>query len=953
MSQQGYTPYQHYVPPAQPQYTEQQIRNGDHQQQFPSHNSHDPPGMSQHMTGASYGTVSSLGTGNSQTALNHQVSGYGSGPVAGYYGYSGPGPHGTFASAPQNGLHDTANRHGPPPKNGEAPVFEMSAESAQPPHVITQKQEDHRRMDATDEQTPVQANPWPFYLDVSPTQTKKDNDDRLTHEAKEGGKRQEDTEPVQAFPWPYHGPSTEDEGPQATVHPPSKKNAEDGDSKHNISASHESDKNKPLPPVKVSTLNSPLPPAGEDESVLDDILADMDAQDEQSGCEGTEDAERAPKDPSLRPPPLNLVRPQSGHDGRPRAGSGAISPGGRTYIPYRPGASPTTSPTTQSPPQHQPQQFNMVTAPHHVYLPQAPSALSPPPQPTASTSPFSASPASAGSFSPYRPPSPNAPLSASSTGLGLQSPSQGSLGSPKIAAEPAAFVAYQPSPSPRPERSPAQANSGLASPNQIASPTFPPPQQSSSPRPPASPRTDTSPWPSQGGFAPSSGVEGSGAPSPIAPYPPSPPRVSSPYAYVRPGLSSSHSNPGSPAPLAFYPPSTTQQTAQSQDPISGRLASPPVGAALSRPSSRNDSASVHSGVSSAMGGAPVNPQGGPSRPSPTSSSAGASSQPPQYFSPQLGTQQYQHPPPSPLASSPYNVPQQTYIQPTVSSPQSEPSPYFPPQAVRPHAATLPSPIPSPLSPPPPYTEVDLPPRPGSQPAAGRPYQDSNDYHSSRPQQSPSFPSQPTYAPNQGHHQQSHQPQPQFSPPPPPNLNQSLPPLPPLPPRPSTSHNGRPPPPPPRPQGFGSALPNATNFPPPPRPNYNGNGDKPPPMPPRPPHHQNSYGSTHYASGQHSNKIFGSQSAKKWLDKTERLVEQTIGDILQPQVDQSQRPPGGPPGPHYQGNSSHGGHGPGPPPQPQYAAPPPSNHQRQYHQQHRPLPQNGPYPEMGRGRGRRS
>lgn len=950
MSHQGYSPYQHYVPPPQPQYAQQQFHGDRYQQQYTSHG-HEHPIAGSHATGASHTTVSSLGTGNSQVPLNHHVSGPGSayGTSSGGYGHV----------QPQHGMHHAAEPggpgHRPSVRPGGEPVFEMSAEPARQAPERLRVEEDSGRKETT-EQTSVQANPWPFYLDVSPTQTRKSSGEGADNEKEEQKKKQEEQEPVQAFPWPYHGPSTEEDEPRATVHPPKKETPPEENSAMGEGAK-KTDEEKPIPPRKDDRLDKPLPPAGKDESVLDDILSDMDAQDEDAADEEVEEAQRPPKDPSLRPPPLNISRPQAGDGARPNMPSGAVSPGGRTYIPYRPGASPTASPTTQSPPQQQQAQHApLVTAPHHVYMPQNQASLSPPPHPVASHSPNSTSPASGGGFSPYRPPSPQAPLSASSTGLGIhQAQHQGGLASPTLSGgDSSGFVPYQPSASPRPGRSPAQSHSGLASPTHPVSPSFPPPRQTPSPRPPASPRPGMSPRPSPG-F--------DGAAVANTPYPPSPPRVSSPPGDKRTATAGDQSKPASPAPMAFYPPTTTQQAHHPTDPVPGRLASPPMGAALSRPSSRNDSGSVHSGVSSTMGGAPVHPQGPHTRPSPTPSSMGGGSQQSQYFSPQLGPQQQQPPQQSPLASPSYNLPQQTYASPNASSPHSAGSHYVPPQPPRPaisHSTTLPSPSPTPLSPPPPYTVIDLPPRPGSQPAAGSYHQESQGYHhQSPPPQTSQFPPQPTYAPSQGHqhhphHHQQQQPQQQHGLPPL-NLNQNLPPLPmnqnlpPLPPRPSTSHNGRPPPPS-RPQGFGSALPNANNFPPPPKPNYNSNNGVPPPMPPRPPHHQNAYGSSH-----HNNKIFGSSSAKKWLDKTERLVEQTFGDILQPQVDQGHRPPAGPGGGgggggYHHGPPPQGGYGP-PPQQPQYAAPPPG-HQQQYPPQHRPLPQQGPYPEMGRGRGRR-
>ena len=803
MSHRGHDPFQHYMPPQQPQYaphhSQQDARQvayrpyqgqeqGQEQEQEQERyrQQHVPysPGYSQ-PTGGSYASVSSLGTGNSHVPIDYHVSGLED---------QRPGHgHGQISSA-YRAISVEGTRHREPERPEARAVFEMPGESAQPSPYAEKQDTDPSnsstaRMagDALIEQRPVQANPWPFYLDPSPGQSKQDvGFQKEDGTPKKAAADQEPTPaPVQAFPWPYHGPSTEEDAPRATVHPPAP--------------------SVPTPETRGEGKDKPLPPVGNDESVLDDILSDMDAQDAQDENDKEDEAthRRPAKDPTLRPPPLNISRP-TGSNARLETASGAVSPGGRTYIPYRPGASPTTSspPAQTSPPLQQQQSYQpLVTAPHHVYVPHSPSTLSPPPQtqlsppttrPGGSLSPQSGSLASGQTgFSPYRPPSPQVPQSVASPGFGLGL----GLGSPTaISGDPHGFSAYQPS----------QTHSGVVSPTHPVSPALPPPRQTPSPRPPSSPQPGRSP---RLPHVPSAGYNSSSATAPIPPYPASPPRVSPSPGAGRPGTASSHSKPASPAPQAFYPPPTTQQAPSQTPPEHGRLASPPAGAMLSRPSSRNDSTSVHSGVSSAAGGAPVYPAYGQhGRPSPTAPGTTGDALTSHHYSPQPSPQQQQYPSAqSPAAPSPYHVNQQSYVSPTVSSPYSPVSPHPPAPSIPPqqpprptvsHSTTLPTTLPSPTSPPPPYTVGDLPPRPGS---AGASYQGTLSYSHPpppAPQQSSTFPSQPAYAPSpSSHHQQQGRP---------PNMNQNVPPLPP---RPSTSHNGRPPPPPPRPQqGFGSGRP---------------------------------------------------------------------------------------------------------------------------------------------------
>ncbi|KAK0390840.1 hypothetical protein NLU13_0343 [Sarocladium strictum] len=332
MSHQGYSPYQHYVPPAQPQYAQEQQQqqfDGDgYQQQYASYNARPPMAASHATTGASYTTVSSLGTGTSPGVVNYHVSGMGVNHAAGAsaYGQSMP-EHGTH-NLPELGVQE----HRPTVRSDTVPVFEMSAEPAQHAPERPAQQENIRRND-TAGQTPVQANPWPFYLDVSPTEAKKS--DRVAEKESEDKSKQEEKEPLQAFPWPYHGPPTEEDEPQATVHPP-KKDTSTREKSTGSEAAKDTSGDRPLPLLKDNHLDKPLPPTGNDESVLDDILADMDAQDEDDELEEAPvvmeaaEAQRPAKDPTLRPPPLNLSRPQPGDATKPKVGSGAVSPGGRT-----------------------------------------------------------------------------------------------------------------------------------------------------------------------------------------------------------------------------------------------------------------------------------------------------------------------------------------------------------------------------------------------------------------------------------------------------------------------------------------------------------------------------------------------------------------------------------------------------------------------------------------------
>ncbi|KAH8171731.1 hypothetical protein LIA77_08498 [Sarocladium implicatum] len=305
MSHQGHSPYQHYVPPGQPQYAQHyNQQNADHaayqphQEQTQYYQQHAPysPGYPQ-ATGGSYASVSSLGTGNSHAPVNYQVSGFG-GQRPDY------GQETASSSYHGTGMNDARRREAE--RNNERAVFEMSGESAQPsPSVETQSTAQRRSSaarepdDVAAEQTPVQANPWPFYLEPSPSHPTQDAQVKTEEDTQK--KAEAETEPVQAFPWPYHGPSTEEDAPRATVHPPLQQKVT---SVPAVSATE----------TEADGKNKPLPPVGNDESVLDDILSDMDAQDaqEEDEEEQQEAQQRPAKEPSLRPPPLNISRPSDG-----------------------------------------------------------------------------------------------------------------------------------------------------------------------------------------------------------------------------------------------------------------------------------------------------------------------------------------------------------------------------------------------------------------------------------------------------------------------------------------------------------------------------------------------------------------------------------------------------------------------------------------------------------------
>lgn len=759
--------------------------------------------------------------GSPQFPVGYDATGY-SGS-----GQSSSGQHDPYTRMPSPAavqaieMEDTARRHAS--KEAHVPVYEMSADP-----VLSRPSTDNRNAapltaSSTTDQS-VRANPWPYHPEEPRDSTATDQ-----------VRKDEDKEPVQAVPWPYHGPGgdAEDDTPSATVHPPVKK----------------SDHQEKLPE------QGKTKPLGNDVSVLDDILSSLEIEDDQ-GDEVEKEPENglaheSQKLAALRPPPLNLSRPTKA---QAEPSDTVLSPGGRTYIPYRPAPSPSDDgqTTTHS---HSVSPYARVPAPHHVYLPDVPSALSPPPRP-----PPSDLPQAGGANQGY---------SLSSPGQAQQSTFAGSVASPT-------FAAYEPPMS--------NSRPGPVSPSLSVSPGFTP-YRPISPRPSPSMQAQSAARPAAASLASPTYLG-----SPVSPMFPSYTSSSSPHALPSPGLGvpiqSSASKPGSPAQSQHHLTPTDPRFPSPNSQTNDRMPSPSAVAPTFRPSSsHNDYSSSHSGVVS--NGAPASyGTGHQPRPSPTNASIiGSSSSP--YFSPPLSPghpQQHQTQTPS---SSPYHIPQATYAAASATDVSGHPSGsssyHRPPESPRPplpQSDTLSPYSTSPTSPPPPYTALDLPPRPGSQPPAGG-YYNSNHQpppHGLPPVQ-PSFPPQPTYTPpltNQTPAQHpsynSHAPDyPRFEPPP-------------LPPRPSTSHSSRPPPPPPRPQGFGSGPQGSVNFPPPPKANYAA----PPPMPPRPqPTGYSSY-QGHYA-GNDSNSLFKSSSAKKWIDKTERLVEQTFGDILQPQVDQHYRP----------------------------------------------------------------
>lgn len=765
------------------------------------------------------------------------------------------------------------------------------------------------RTPAAEELGLVQANPWPFYLDL-PVGPKGDGPKGNTEENSEGKIKREEQDQPAAAPWPYHGPSGGDDGVSATIHP-SATSPSGGASGTD---------------TKQETVGTEGGDDVDEISALDDYLSSLGIEDE------VEEVSLGRADSTLKPRPLSL-------SGRGRAASegavqkeGEAAPPGRTYTAYRPSGASSAQPAYGQQPGEGPQpgsqgsqqpEYPAGTAPHHFYMPQG---LMPPRKPVPSTSPTSPTfpsprlpspqqqhqqqqkPASPNqdSVSPgypgYVPPSrtasgPTSPVQSSTPGFVAYHPNAGPI-SPRLAQN-TNFTAFRPD-----AGSSSQASSPVVAafshPGRVTSPH----QQSFRPSPPQETATKF-----QG-----------------PPYP----DEKSGYA-TSPGAQHSQQFERYASPPAVSP---------------NRLASPPVGGARPHNVSRHDS---------------------PAQPSPVSSPGSAGFQDShQRISPHLSSPQLHPPPPpppppqEPLTSASSNSSPAAFNAQHAAQGSEE---ALSNMGTRPLSPQMPD------GPPPPYMPVDLPPRPGS---AGVPPsyrmnsspepQRAGSYGPLRPSVTGEAPHRPDHQ-HYHHHQQarpdgqSHPSAPQqqpagymrpgeeAAPPPLPPRRASSPPLPPV-----------PPPPPPRPtnasgagrgdgrgpaaappMGFGRGLPNATSFPPPPKANTGSGVPRPPRMPVGrpppapssqrpPPAHGNpssqrpstshtsgwrppnplsstsqgpgGHGSSsqHYGGGRGGGEnMFWSASAKKWLHKTERLVEQTLGDIMQPQVDQGAKPgqmPGG-------------------------------------------------------------
>ena len=317
--------------------------------------------------------------------------------------------------------------------------------------------------------------------------------------------------------------------------------------------------------------------------------------------------------------------------------------------------------------------------------------------------------------------------------------------------------------------------------------------------------------------------------------------------------------------------------------------------------------------------------------------------------------------PTPLspAVSAYTIPQQMYSNtsspaPSISTIHSHATGGYPqqPRPGMPHMSSDPSVSPHnlPQSPPPPYSATEFQ-RPGSVPTAS--YQQGPYV----PPQQPNYPAQQNYAPQSptGQPPMGQQPMgqpPMGSPPlgsppmgqfsmgqPPPigqrpqyppqqNYAQQQPngqyPMgqhpaghygpggpPPLPPRPMLGQPGYNPQ---MPTGFGPNNTNPNQYPPPPRTHYN-----PQNYPPYPHQQQNQYAPPQGASRPGNSKLFGSVSAKKLLDKTNQLLNETIGPIIdgpaqyRPMPMNNGRPPYGAPNYGRGGPLPQGGYYQGQPP----------------------------------------
>ena len=349
-------------------------------------------------------------------------------------------------------------------------------------------------------------------------------------------------------------------------------------------------------------------------------------------------------------------------------------------------------------------------------------------------------------------------------------------------------------------------------------------------------------------------------------------------------------------PLKRYdPPSSAPPSASLPPPLDHGMASPPLSpdassthrlgfaAEHSRPASTSPSVHSQSHASERLQSPPISPSfpvhPGHSVSSPSQSSNPSTSPPPLNGTPPRQPQPYAYIPSSNAAISDLSShnSQSPSSGPRSNRPETNESPPIPPRPVQ-HSSTVPTyahqigPQSYVHTPSQPY---DAPFRPGSQPPPGQ---------------------YPPYSP------------PGYSVHPPPDMGHRRPddgPAPPLPPRPAAARNGAPPP------GFTPGMPNAGTFSPPPRPHYY----QPPPQ-----HHP----MPSYQKPPPSGRLFGSSSAKRFLDRTNQVLEETLDHFIAAPATYQSAPPASyfrpqQPGASYQGRPPPPGHypqgGPGPAPGP--------------------------------------
>jgi hypothetical protein len=788
---------------------------------------------------------------------------------------------------PQRKLSSDASTGMPMSPTGE-PIFEMSAEP-----VTSGKEDAEHKKPAPRQDTdqPPQANPWPFYLE---------NQQHITASPVESRSRSKTEGSAPGTPmanlWPYHGPAGGDEVLSPTV------------------------------------IGSPT--QGIDMPKMPEIPEDSDILNQHRPSLGSPTGaapDTADSPASLVPAPLSIKRtsqqqqsPQRtykayspAHEEEdtvaagPAASQGTLGVGAghQTTMAYRPYRRPSfqdqepvpeTEPsTTVSPPPGPPPAISSAAPPAAATAAAAAvvtivgSSTSPSPRPSPAVG--AASPRLEG-VAPhhFHIPSPPPP-----SGPPLKSrPSQVQLGAVSHTAGTSNPVGgFNTTPSPSKSHVP------------VASP---PPTTTVTPGPTQHATEEIVLWPHQTG--PSPGVSGTqpqyGSPAQMAPHPSSAPTST----VTSPMLSAQHS----PGYYSSIPPPHHQPTPTSTLGFVPQPTYAPTGTSHSQPSS---------------------PQ-----PLPPTSSSGPQS--PQQALPQQALPQSPPPPysqavPGPISSqsSPLEKPSYFPPAPPSSAPPQQQSQYpiqptYAPTSSNQPPSTLPSPhgTPSPynLGQPSPYGAIS--PSPYQPPAHGQPQP---------PHIQPAYVSQQQQPPQPQHPYHQAQSPPIYGQPPPQHGSDFNLAPPPLPPRPASAHSyGGPPHGPhgPPPVGFSSVPPVA--YPPPPKTHYvpGPGGPKPPSSGGLPPSH--SYQGRPNAGG----KIFGSSVAKKWLDKTNQMVESKVEEILRNQAEarnrfqQNQLPP-----------SQSQGHLPQqyPPQQPPYHSP---NTYQQPHQQPPPQPQYTHGQGGGRGYG---